>query len=283
MNVLVESIRDCLAASLALAAIGADEPPPSSTVGMPTRVEGLVLPGPELEAIPREDRDDPIVLRIVDVYPHGTARRYDLEFYALEPGDYDLRDSLRRKDGTSTAELPPIPVVVEPVLPPGQIEPNALIPRETPRPGGYRTLVVLGAVLWVLGFAAIVLAGHRRRRAAAAVVVPPRTLAERLRPLVEDAIAGRLDPPGRAELERLLLGVWRRRLGLEDMDPARAAAILREHPEAGPVVRRLEDWLHRPPGTAAEPVDLPGLLAPYRDLPADALERPSTAPAGQGG
>jgi hypothetical protein len=35
-------------------------------------------------------------------------------------------------------------------------------------------------------------------------------------------------------------------------------------------LRCLEDWLHRP--DAPEDVDVGALLAPYRDLPADALE-----------
>jgi len=44
---------------------------------------------------------------------------------------------------------------------------------------------------------------------------------------------------------------------------------LREHPDAGPLLRGLEDWLHRP--EPRESVDVGALLAPYRDLPADAL------------
>jgi hypothetical protein len=37
---------------------------------------------------------------------------------------------------------------------------------------------------------------------------------------------------------------------------------LKEHDEAGPLLRGLEDWLHRPPGTTT--VDIPALLEPYR-------------------
>ena len=63
---------------------------------------------PSWRSKPLDDRRAPVVLRIVDVYPHGTAFRYDLEYYGLEPGTFDLRDYLRRKDGSSTADLPPI-------------------------------------------------------------------------------------------------------------------------------------------------------------------------------
>src|SRR6516162_1558386 len=112
----------------------ADSPPPrsTSTVGMPAKIEQLVLPGPELEAKPLEDRRAPVVVRITGVYPHGTAFRYDLVYYALEPGDYDLRNFLRRKDGAALGDLPAIPVRVDPVLPPGQIEPNALALARSP-------------------------------------------------------------------------------------------------------------------------------------------------------
>ena len=38
-----------------------------ATVGMPAKIEQLVLPGTELEATPIEDRRSPLVLRIADV------------------------------------------------------------------------------------------------------------------------------------------------------------------------------------------------------------------------
>ncbi len=173
------------------------------TVGMPARIDQLVLPGSELEAVPIRDRETPVVLRIVDVYPHGpSAFRYDLVYYGLEPGDHDLRDYLRRKDRLLQADLPPITVTVRPVLPPGQIEPNALELKGTPRPGGYRLLIVLGTVAWVAVLVVLVNVGRRRRIEAGTSVARPKTLAERLRPLVEGAVAGTLTSGQHAELER---------------------------------------------------------------------------------
>ncbi len=52
-------------------------------------------------------------------------------------------------------------------------------------------------------------------------------------------------------------------------------AMLREHEEAGPLLRRLEDWLHRPAGSA-EPVDVAALLAPYQAIPADEEDEDDT-------
>src|SRR4051794_9180053 len=97
-----------LLALLASSAWAADQR--SSTVGMPARIEQVVLPGPELEVKPRENSRDPIVLRITNVYPHGTAFRYDLVYYGLDPGEHDLSTYLRRKDGSPTTGLPPIRV-----------------------------------------------------------------------------------------------------------------------------------------------------------------------------
>ena len=98
----------------------------------------------------------------------------------------------------------------------------------------------------------------------------PVSLAEKLRPLLEGAVAGKLSRAELAGLERGLLAYWRKRLKLEDVDPGEAAEKLRAHPEAGPLLAKLEAWLHHP-GTP-ELVDVPALLAPYRDLPPEAID-----------
>jgi hypothetical protein len=105
---------------------------------------------------------------------------------------------------------------------------------------------------------------HRRRRELAAVPVPPppSTLAERLRPLVESASRGQLGADEQAHLERMLIGHWRERLALDALDASEAMSRLRAHPEAGALLRALEDWLHRPPGSVQ--VDVEAMLAPYR-------------------
>ena len=242
-----------------------------TTVGMAGVLGGVVLPGTELEAKRLEDRRSPIVLRVVRVYPHGSMFRYDLEYFGLEPGTYDLRDYLRRKDGTPVGALPPLAVKVNPVLPPGQIEPNRLEIESGPRVGGYRVLVIVAVCAWVLVLGAVIASFFfPRRRAATATSDRPVSLAERLRPLVEGAIAGRLSREQLANLERALLAYWRKRLGLEAAEPGVAIEAMRGHPEAGPLLAQLEAWLHRPGPPA--PVDVAALLAPYRDLPPEAID-----------
>jgi hypothetical protein len=271
-----------LAAVLALGMVASvGKPSAEATVGMVGKLDQVVIPGPELEAKPVENRDAPMIVRVVDTYPHGEGSfRYDLEFTGLEPGLHDLRPYLRRKDSQPMAAGAQGPfVAIKSVLPAGQVPPREPSQAAVRGLGGYRTLMIGLGVAWGLGLAGLVWAGRNRRRADAALAQRrPPTLAERLRPLVEQASAGTIDPARLAELERLLLGHWSRRLGLRDVPPAVLIARLREHEEAGPLIARLEHWLHAPPGMRTEEVDVAALLAPYRDLPAD----PSDEPEGQG-
>jgi hypothetical protein len=249
---------------------GADEPAvTASTVGMPRKIEQIVLPGSELEPIPVTD-ETLVVIRVDAVYTHGTAFRYDLVCYAVEPGDYDLRNYLRRKDGSPTADLPRIPFKVSSQLPAGQIEPHDLGYTGLPWLGGYRLLMILAGVVWVGGLVWILY--PRKKKSDGAVVVEaatPLSLADRLRPLVIEAVAGRLPPAQLAELERALVSYWRRRLKLEELSPVDALSRLRGHPEASPLVSQLETWLHKPPDQMN--VDIPALLEPYRNIAPDAL------------
>lgn len=228
---------------------------------MPGRIENLILPGTELAAAPAPPHTR-IVLRITAARPHGSLFRYDIEFTGFEPGAHDLRPYLRRKDGSPTTDLPAIPIQVSPVLPANVIEPRDLQPTSLPRVGGYTTWVILAILAWIAGLLAILFVG-RRKAVTTAGATAEITLADRLRPLVEDAMADRLQPERRAELERLLLSWWRDRLGLQQRTAAEAVATLRNHPEAGELLRQLDAWLHEPPGRMRT-VDVNALLRPYQ-------------------
>ncbi|WP_165229112.1 hypothetical protein [Aquisphaera insulae] len=272
-----------VAPAAAVAAFGDEEKPAGSplsttTVGMPAKLDQVVIPGGELEVKPQEDKRAPFVLRIVASYPHVTAFRYDLSYYALEPGTYDLANFLRRKDGTATTGLPSLTVRVEPILAPGQVEPHALTIERSPWLGGYRLLIGLVGSLWCAGLAAILLLGRRKAGDQAAAAARPVTVAERIRPLVASALDGTLSEGQHAELERLLIGYWRKRLGLERSSPAETIAAIRRDPDAAPLLRGLEGWLHRP-GSRAVAEELAALLRPYQDLqePAEEAELPEAA------
>lgn len=254
---------------------GRDEREPS--VGRRARIEELILPGTVLQAKPGAP-GDAVVMRILAARAHGDGHRYDLEYYALEPGRFDLADYLVRSDGSPAEGLPEIAIQVRPLLPPGQVEPNELAPVAHQTLGGYERLMLVAGILWGLGLLAIVAWGLRRKRVATQAAETPVTLADRLRPILASAQRGDLAGPERAELERLLLAYWRRRLGLREERASHAMTRLRGHAEAGPLLRQLEEWLHRPEPSST--TDLQALLAPYRDVPADFAETAAYEEAG---
>ncbi len=247
----------------------------SPSVGMPVRWNDVVLPGTELVAV-SADREAPVALRIVATRPHGGAFRYDFEYWGLESGAHDLRTLLQRRDGSSTADLPELRVEIRSVLAAeGAVRPNAPRPVELPQLGGYGALLVAGGIVWIAGLVAILVVGRRRRAAESAGQARVRSLAERLQPLVERAMRGELSREERAQLELSLVALWRRRLGLEGSRPVEVIAQLKRHPEAGPLLVRLEEWLHRPDARGAG--EIPALLVPYRELRADELDGPGGA------
>lgn len=263
--------RALLVSILFAAPLFAQDPQPEvvepvrTTVGVPGHVYGVVLPGSEFEPV-EADVKSKVVVRIEHVQKHGSANRYAFEFTGLDAGEYDLATFLRRKDRSDPGPLPRIPVVVEALLPAMQNEPNALGTIPAPRLGGYQTLLwVLGSA-WVVGLFAI-LFFFRRRKAAVAAEQKPVTLADRLRPIVARALERDLPSEQRAELERLLLSVWRERLGLGAASARDAVQSLRAHPEAGALLRELERWLHQ---KDAAPVDVEALLRPYATIRDDA-------------
>jgi hypothetical protein len=270
----------CLAVLLALLLPGAARPAedrPVTPVGMRGHLDGVVLPAPELEVRPLADSQAPFVLRIANVYPHGTAFRYDFVYYALEPGSYDLTRYLRPKNGAAAVKLSPLPVEVQGLLGPGLIHPHALEPRRTSWFLAYRYVLAAAGALWLVGLAFLLFWG-RRRKGASRQDTAPATAADRLRPLVIRAITGVLSPGQQAELERALLAFWRHRLGLDGEKAPVALARLRQHPEAGELLNQLEIWLHRP-GTGRQ-VDVGKLLWPYQLAPATDLDG---APGADGG
>jgi hypothetical protein len=250
-----------------LLAIGVIQAQPTPTVGLQARIEGLVLPGSELIAKPLEDQRSPIVLRIERASRHGTAFRYDLVYHGLEPGSFDLRNWLQRKDNSSMDGVPPIPVEIRAAYA-GPMRPvNESTPGSVGLRGRYKTFMIALGVAWVVMLVVLILT--RKRKALPGVVVAPRTLADRLRTYVEKAARSGLTRDEQAELERLLLSFWRKREGLEGMEVSDALAELRRRETPGALLRALEEWLHRP-GPPRE-MDVAALLGPYQrepDVPA---------------
>jgi hypothetical protein len=224
-----------------------------------------VLLPPDLRAVVATNRSA-LLLRIASTRPHGSQIHYDLRYIGRVPGTHDLREYLVDAGGVRATNLAPLNVVVTGILPKahnGWLEEDAL-----PQPsifGGYRGIIGTVIVVWALLLFPLLFL--RRGKPVDAGPAPTRepTLADRLKPLVEQAAAGTLSADGKASLERMLIQHWQRRLKLADLDGERLIHRLREDAEAGRLLRALEDWLHRPPGRVS--VDVDELLAPYRRLP----------------
>lgn len=233
------------------------------TVGVETPVT-LDLPRADYQPRPLDDRTE-MILRLGAVTPATNGlHHYELFFMGLEPGRYRLADFVVRPDGSRPDELSNVEFEVHSLLPAdhdGQL--TDYVPRPFPFLGGYRAFLTALGLLWAGGIAAFVVS-YRKKRGPVEMppVVAAPSFAERLRPLVEAAAAGTLSPDGQARLERLLLAFWRDKLQLPEQRMADALARLREHAEAGALLRALEHWLHQRGG--ASPAEVTALLAPYR-------------------
>jgi hypothetical protein len=229
----------------------------------------VILPEPALTT-KAPDLLTPVHLRIAYTRPHGTLTHYDLRYIGRVPGEHDLREYLFRTNGFPATNLAALKVTVKGLLPDnhnGWLEQqNVGLPSLF---GGYRGISIVVVALWVLALFAII-RFFRKPKAVAVEAAPTRapTFAERLRPLVERAAAGKLSAEEKAMLERMLLVHWQRRLDLTSKNGDEVMARLRKHPEAGVLLGALEDWLHRPPGRVK--VEVETVLAPYRNLPDEA-------------
>jgi len=251
---------------------------PEVTVGMNGRLANLTLPGSELEATPYDDRKRPILIRVRSVKQVGTEYVYDLQYQGFDPGTFDLKQFLRRKDGSSMDGVPAIPVKIIPLRPAGQVEPHALQNDTSFWMGGYRWWLLAGGLVWLYGLFLIIYYGFwPSRKLKAEALAAPVTLADRLKPLVERAMTGDAKPEELAALERCLHSWWRRKLNLVHDPVSASVSSLKSHPEAGPLLQQLETWLHRP-GLAGQ-VDVSALLAPYRQLQANELDSLLEKPA----
>jgi hypothetical protein len=235
-------------------------------VGISVSLQQVVIEGAELEVVPLAETNPPIVLRIEATWPHGSSFRYDFSFYGLEPGNFDLRSQLRRKDGSSLDTVQSIPVIIESILPPGKSEPAALKHHSLPAIGGYKQWMIILGTLWIVGLIGILwfMRQQKKTNGGNARSVATLSLGEKLEPLVRAAAAGGVSSNDKAELERLLLTFWSKKLDLEKLKSSERIQKLKKHPEARPLICALEQWLHSP--TSVDDAEIQSILKPYRSI-----------------
>lgn len=267
----------CIVLSAAcLVAQESDDSHREATVGMRAKIMQLVVEGSELVPAPSTS-ESVLVVRVLATWPHGDHLRYDLEWVGFEEGTYDLTKFLVRKDGSSMDNLSPVEVNVLSVLPGDAFEPSELERSPATRLDGYTTTQIVTGVFWGVGLLSILFIGRKWKKKA--LPAPPKpTLADRLRPMVERVASGNADAAQKAELERLLVAFWRARLDLGSVRAMDAIVTIRNHKEAGALLRQVEAWLHAPEPPAK--FDVAGLLRPYRAVTADSLAVTSAALGG---
>jgi len=248
----------------------AQEPQTRTTIG----IEGRVVVEHTGEAlVPIEAGDDAVLLlRVGEVEQLADASwRTELRFLARRPGAFDLRESLSFGPDRPVGDaIPAILVQVDSLLPEDHLGDLDEIPGlDGPGAGGFSTIFRVVFVLWLIpAIAWMFWRWHNRVRPEPVVVEAKPSLAELLQPLVNRAIAGDLDLEGQASLERLLLGYWRERLGLQSETQAAALRAMREHADAGELLRAVEAWLHRPGHAPADQAEVQTLLARYQGVAA---------------
>ena len=240
------------------------------SVGVPGLVEQIVLPGSLLTHEKVDPSEADLVVRVIRSFPHGDSFRYDISYYGMESGEYDLSKYLVREDGSTTDDLPAIPVQVKSIIKSGQIKPNDLDIGMFGRVGGYFRMVVLGAFIWVAVLLAMIFLARGKKEAAVEQVSKKLSLADRLRPSIEAAISGNLPAEKHAELERMLFAFWQKRLKLTETEPSAAINQIRNNEESGPLIKQVEQWLHSPAQDSN--VDIAELLKPYQNISGTELD-----------
>jgi hypothetical protein len=241
----------------------------TSTVGFPKLLFQHKIAGTKVVAKPITGRTQPVIVRIVDTYPHGSDFRYDIEYKGLEPGTFDVAEYLERDDGSSQP-IPSIEVQVFPILAKNEVLPYNL-PRSRSQFRSYYLplLLVVGAV-WLAGLLMILFYGRGKTKH------PSReqkqlTVADRMRPLIDAAIAGQLTTQQQAELERVLSGFWSKKLRLNHLSADELRQKLREHEEASLMLNQIDSWLHRPATDPTNAIDVNELLKPYQAINDDSF------------
>lgn len=215
---------------------------------------------------PDLDLDSSILVRVASRTRADDGRSItELEFIGVDAGVFDLRESLVFEDGGSIERMPPLMIEIVSNL--AIDAPSDVFLAEAPPAsivGGYQRLLVLVGAAWLLVPLLVVLRRWFRRSQPPPVVPSPPTVFDRLEPLIRHAVDRDLTVDERGRLELLLHAHWRARLGLAD-DPVEAVRRIREDPEAGRLLRRVESWLHAPDGRTPSAKELGELLAPYRE------------------
>jgi len=235
------------------------------SIGIKGNLKTVILPYSGIKAKPIDPKDK-VVVRIVGLWPDAAGGRYELEYFGLEKGEYNLAEYLVVPEGADPSSLPKIPVKVTSVVPEGRLLLDDLKPTKLPDFGYYWVSHYSAYAVWFVGLVLILFWGWKpRTKSVSPRQQKPPTWAQTLRPLFSAAQSGSLTAQQQAELERMLIAFWRDRLDLSGIPASVAMEKLAEDSQAGPSVKKLEQWIHSPADRRPNE-DIEALLVPYQKL-----------------
>jgi hypothetical protein len=188
-----------------------------------------------------------LVIRVLEVKSASEGFRYDMEVYGLDAGTYSLGKYLRFTNSQQAV------TELETTLEITTQHPSDVLPKPQPLEhttpeelSNYRSLIWVFCLVWVLVLVCILL---YRKPAAKNLEqeVKVESTHEKLQKLVLVTAHGELDVTQKSTLERLIIGHWKKQVpGLAALPTSEAITKLRTHPEASPLVLKIEHWLHAP-------------------------------------
>ncbi|SFI64483.1 hypothetical protein [Planctomicrobium piriforme] len=248
----VQSLWQSLVICLAFAfSVFAEEPVKDSTVGLAGRVT-IISQRDDLIAMTPEQSGKPVRIRVVNKTKADAGWKYDVEYVALKPGEYDIATLLVDASGERDTAIAANNVTV-----------GELLNKDTPLkvsdtdPVGmsshswYRLLIVGLTVLWLAAGVWLWKLFPDKKRVSTKDMTEE-TLREYVTRALTAASAGQLTREQYAVVERMVLTYWQDRLGLQKASVDEMLAALKMHPQAGPMLWSLES-LHRPGAPAQIP------------------------------
>lgn len=248
-------------------------PPP--TIGRASILAGVNIRGARVVAGRSRDDSAPLIVRIVRCEPAPDGFTYDLEYYGLEAGDYDLAEYLAFADKSANANIPSIPVaIVSSFAKTPELDMRKTEFRNIARTRLYSALWWGFVALWCVGLIAILAfrpAGESSSVAPAAEL----TAWEKLKQRIECGTTDELTIAEKAEIERLAYVVLCQR-EFAGMETSLAVQHLRQAPNARAAIQEFEQWLHVPNGGSIDFESAFAWASDQRDALSDQLDREET-------
>jgi hypothetical protein len=266
------------------------ELPPS--VGTENKAS-ILLPFKNCSVAPHSP-NTPLELRITSITPADKGQfRYELLFSGLEKGTFNLTDYIVNPDGERLRE-PVETVTVRSLIPPtatyAALELDA---PSTKRPPPYLGIVISLAIAWSAwgvflfrdtfrSLQKMLFKAGKSSPKGSAPPQPPapatQTLADLLRPLIEKAALKTITAEEKGRLEQIIFLYWGKFLEIDYLDSVEQLRRILEHPEAGELLRTVEQWLYQPESLITRE-EITAALQAYMDLPASLIlqhETPQT-------